>query len=68
MMSEIRKSTTKMKNNTLAMAAAPAAKPVNPKTAAITAMMKNTRAQRSIVFKFDDEGIKNVPTNNRICF
>src|SRR5438094_8462900 len=42
--SETTNSTRKMKNNTLAISAAPAAIPVKPKTAATIATMKNTNA------------------------
>lgn len=54
---DIRKSTIKMKNNILAMEAAPAAIPPKPKTAAIIATMKKISAQRNIwsVFKVTDE-------------
>jgi hypothetical protein len=45
---EIRNNTTKMKNRILAMDAAPAAMPPNPKTAAITATIKKISAQRNI--------------------
>ena len=41
-----------MKNKTLAMEAAPAATPPNPKTAAIIATIKNITDQRSIKNNF----------------
>ena len=41
-----------MKNNTLAIPAAPAAIPPNPKIAAIMATTKNITVQRNIVKKF----------------
>jgi len=47
-----RNSTTKRKNRNFAIEAAPAAIPVNPNTAAISAMMKNVNAQRNITVVF----------------
>jgi hypothetical protein len=47
-MTTIKKRTRKIKNNTLAMEAAPAAIPVKPKIAAIIAIMKNIAAHLSI--------------------
>lgn len=47
-----RNNTTKRKNRNLAIDAAPAAIPVNPKTAAISATMKNVNAQRNIDLNF----------------
>lgn len=41
-----------MKNNILAILAAPAAIPPNPKIAAITANITNVTVQRNIVFFF----------------
>ena len=41
-----------MKNNTLAMDAAPAAIPPNPNIAAIMAIIKKIAAQRNIVLNF----------------
>ena len=52
---EIKKSTTKIKNNIFAMDAAPAAIPPNPKIAAIIATMKKINAQRNISSCFDGE-------------
>ena len=42
----------KIKNNTLAIPAAPAAIPPNPKTAAIIATTKKITVQRNIVISF----------------
>jgi hypothetical protein len=50
--SEIRNRTMKIKNNTLAMEAAPAAIPPNPKIAAMMATMKKISAQRNIIIQF----------------
>jgi len=47
-MTTIRKRTRKMKNNTLAIEAAPAAIPVKPKIPAIIAIMKKMAAHLSI--------------------
>ena len=47
-MTTIKKRTRKIKNNTLAMEAAPAAIPVKPKIAAIIAIIKNIAAHLSI--------------------
>jgi len=47
-MSETRNNTMKMKNKILAMEAAPAATPPNPKIAAIIATIRNITVQRSI--------------------
>jgi hypothetical protein len=47
-MSETRNNTMKMKNKTLAIPAAPAATPPNPKIAAMIATIKNITVQRSI--------------------
>jgi len=41
-----------IQNNTLAIAAAPAAIPVNPSMAAITATTRNIRVHRSIIVYF----------------
>lgn len=49
---EIIKSTINMKNNTLAMLAAPAAIPPNPKTPAIIANIIKVTVQRNIVICF----------------
>jgi hypothetical protein len=49
-MSEITKRMRKIKNRILAIPAAPAASPPNPKKAAIMAMIKKTAAQYNIVF------------------
>ncbi|GAA0562690.1 hypothetical protein GCM10009415_50950 [Chitinophaga japonensis] len=43
-----------MKNNTLAMEAAPAAIPPKPNTAAIIATIKKISAQRNIITVFGD--------------
>jgi hypothetical protein len=51
-MSETRNNTIKMKNKILAMEAAPAATPPNPKIAAIIATMRNMTVQRSIKNSF----------------
>lgn len=50
--SEIRNRTMKIKNNILAMEAAPAAIPPNPKIAAMMATMKKISAQRNIIIQF----------------
>ena len=44
--------TIKIKKRILAIEAAPAAMPPNPKTAAIIAIIKNVTAQRNIVVEF----------------
>ena len=49
---EIRNSTIKIKNNTLAISAAPAAIPPNPNIAAIIATTKNITVQRNIIISF----------------
>lgn len=49
---EIRNSTIKIKNNTLAIPAALAAIPPNPNIAAIIAITKNITVQRSIIISF----------------
>jgi len=51
-MSETRNNTMKMKNKILAMEAAPAATPPNPKMAAIIATIRNITDQRSIKNSF----------------
>ena len=51
-MSETRNNTMKMKNKILAMEAAPAATPPNPKIAAMIATIKNITVQRSIKYDF----------------
>lgn len=48
-MRDRRNSTMKIKNNTFAMVAAPAAIPPKPKTAAIIATIKKITVQRSIM-------------------
>ena len=48
----IRNNTRKIKNNTLAILAAPAAIPVNPNSAAIIAIMKKVIDHLSIIKKF----------------
>jgi hypothetical protein len=50
--SETMNSIRKMKNKTLAMEAAPAAIPPNPKIAAMIATTRKITVQRSIVFCF----------------
>jgi hypothetical protein len=50
--SDSTKSTKKIKNNTLAMEAAPAAIPPNPKMAATIAIIRNVTVQRNIVLEF----------------
>jgi hypothetical protein len=52
-MSDIRNNTIKIKNNTFAIPAAPAAMPPKPKTPAMIAMIKNIIVHRSIqsIFK-----------------
>ena len=42
-----------------AISAAPAAIPVNPKIAAITAMIRNVKVQRNITFSFSFDSITN---------
>jgi hypothetical protein len=54
-MKEIRKSTTKMKNKTLAIEAAPAAIPKNPKAPAMMAIIRKITVQRNIASNFSDE-------------
>ena len=49
---EIRKRTIKTKNRILAIPAAPAAIPPNPKTAAIIAMIRKVTVQRSMIRSF----------------
>lgn len=49
---EMRNSTRKIKNSILAMEAAPAAIPPNPKIAATIATIKNINAQRNIAEGF----------------
>ena len=51
-MSERRNKTINMKKNILAMEAAPAAIPPNPRIAAIIAIMRNVTVQRNIVKSF----------------
>jgi len=51
--SEITNNTMNMKNSTLAIAAAPAAIPPKPKTAAMRATIKNNIVQRNISVNFD---------------
>ena len=48
----ITNNTTKKKNTILAMPAAPAAIPPNPKMAAMTAIIKNQRAKRNMIIYF----------------
>ncbi|HKZ37531.1 MAG TPA: hypothetical protein VJ184_07780 [Chryseolinea sp.] len=50
--SDSTKSTKKIKNKTLAMEAAPAAIPPNPKMAATIAIMRKVTVQRNIVIEF----------------
>jgi hypothetical protein len=50
--SAIRNNTMKMKNNILAMEAAPAAIPVKPNTAATIATIKKISAQRNMCLSF----------------
>lgn len=50
--SKITKITTKIKNNTLAIAAAPAAMPVKPNSAAISEMIKKNKAHFSIIASY----------------
>ena len=47
-----RNKTIKIKNNTLAISAAPAAMPVNPNTAAISAIIKNVADHFNITVVF----------------
>jgi hypothetical protein len=49
---DITNNTRKIKNSTLAIEAAPAAIPPNPKTAAIIATIRNVIVQRNIVVEF----------------
>ena len=49
-MSETRNRTRKMKNKILAMDAAPAATPPNPKIAATIATIRKIMVQRNIIF------------------
>ena len=51
-MSETRNRMMKMKNKILAMDAAPAATPPNPKIAAIIATTRKITVQRNIIFRF----------------
>ena len=51
-MSETRNRTMKMKNKILAIDAAPAATPPNPKIAAIIATTRKITVQRNIIFRF----------------
>ena len=51
--SDSTKSTKKIKNNTLAIEAAPAAIPPNPKIAATIAIIRNVTVQRNISVKFN---------------
>ena len=50
---DTRNSTIKIKNNTLAIDAAPAAIPKKPKTPAMMAIIKKITVQRNICFDFD---------------
>ena len=52
MMSDMINRTRKIKNNTLAIEAAPAAIPPNPNKAAIKATTKKITVQRNIVLSF----------------
>lgn len=52
-MSESTNSTKKIKNRTLAIEAAPAAIPPNPKMAATIAIIRNVIVQRNIRIKFN---------------
>ena len=54
---EIRNKTIKMKNNTFATEAAPAAIPPNPNIAAMMATTKKISAQRNISNSFGDVGM-----------
>ena len=59
-----RKSTIKMKNRTLAIAAAPAAIPVKPNMPATIAITKKIAAHLSIIVSFYTcISVKNVPQN-----
>ena len=49
---EMINSTRNIKNNILAIDAAPAAIPPNPNTAAIIATIRNITVQRNIIFQF----------------
>ena len=51
--SDSTKSTKKIKNNTLAIEAAPAAIPPNPKIAATIAIIRNVTVQRNISVEFN---------------
>jgi hypothetical protein len=51
-MSDIRNNTINIKNKTLAIDAAPAAMPPNPKMAAIIATTRKITVQRNIILKF----------------
>lgn len=51
-MSDITKSTIKIKNKTLAIEAAPAAIPKKPNTPAISAMIRKMTVQRNIIIGF----------------
>ena len=51
-MREMRNNTMKMKNKILAIPAAPAATPPNPKIAAMIATIKKITVQRSIKYDF----------------
>src|SRR3954452_8322078 len=64
-MTTIKKRTRKIKNNTLAMEAAPAAIPVKPKIAAIIAIIKKIAAHLSIKKDFIDYTHIN-PCHNQI--
>ncbi len=62
---KIRQTTRKRKNRNLAIPAAAAAMPVNPKSAATSAIIKKIRAQRNI-FSPPQNGI--ALANNYACF
>ena len=51
-MSDKRNNTINIKNNILAIPAAPAAMPPNPKMAAIIATIRNITVQRNIILNF----------------
>lgn len=54
-MSDNTNKTMNIKNRIFAIDAAPAAKPPNPKIAAITATMRNVIVQRNIVYNLNDK-------------
>ncbi len=67
--SDSTKSTKKIKNKTLAIEAAPAAIPPNPKMAATIAIIRKVTVQRNIVIKFKGLNLfYNIEDAEGICF